>query len=243
MNRKVLFWVLGGLAAVIVVVVGATVFYVQVIEGDAPEKLEFSDADDEGDDADTTDPSTPGSADAGPVETEGTWTATGETVVGYRVVEDFIGGLQDNEAVGRTSAVTGTLTIDGTTVPEATFTADLTTLESDEPQRDSQVQGRILETSTFPEATFTLTSPVDFGSVPEPDTEITASATGTLELHGVTKDVTFDVQAKIVDGHIEVLGEIPVVFADYGIDNPSNQFISTEEDGLLEFLLVLEPAG
>jgi polyisoprenoid-binding protein YceI len=227
--------VLIALAVVVVLAVGAIVVYVQFIEGDAPEKLTFTDdttPEDGGDGSTTT--------AAGAFDADGTWDVADGTEVGYRVVEDFAGGLQNNEAVGRTSDVTGSLTIDGTSVPEATFTADLTTLESDESRRDSQVQGRILETEQFPEATFTLTEPLDFGSVPAVGVEVTAEAAGTLELHGVTKDVTFEVRGKIVDGHIEVLGEIPITFADYGIQNPSNPIITTEDHGLLEFLLVLD---
>ena len=44
--------------------------------------------------------------------------------VGYRVPEVLFG--QSTEAAGRTTRVTGTMTIDGTTVEDATFTADLT---------------------------------------------------------------------------------------------------------------------
>ena len=50
---------------------------------------------------------------------------------------------------------------------------------------------------------------------------VTATATGDLTLHGTTKPVTFDVQATYKNGLIGVLGQIPIVFADYGIPNPS----------------------
>ena len=44
------------------------------------------------------------------------------------------------EAVGRTSNVTGTMTIDGTTITAVDITADLTTLQSDAANRDRQFQ-------------------------------------------------------------------------------------------------------
>ncbi len=68
------------------------------------------------------------------------------------------------------------------------------------------------------------------------------SATGELTLRGVTNEVTFDLTARLENGRIGVLGEIPVVFADYGISNPSIGGITTEDDGLLEFVLVFAPA-
>ena len=42
---------------------------------------------------------------------------------------------------------------------------------------------------------------------------------------------------------IGVLGSIPVLFSDYGIDNPSFGAVKTEDNGLLEFVLVFEPAA
>ena len=39
-----------------------------------------------------------------------------------------------------------------------------------------------------------------------------------------------------------MLGDIPIVFADYAIANPSNPGVTTEDHGLLEFVLVFEPA-
>ena len=58
----------------------------------------------------------------------------------------------------------------------------------------------------------------------------------------MTRSVTFDVTAEAGDDRIGVLGNIPVQFADYEIDNPSTSGITTEDNGLLEFVLVFEPA-
>jgi polyisoprenoid-binding protein YceI len=94
----------------------------------------------------------------------------------------------------------------------------------------------------FPTSTFTLTSPIDFGAVPAEGQEITATATGDLTLRGVTKSVTFELTAKLQNGKIGVLGNIPVLFSDYGIPNPSFATISTDDNGTLEFILVFEQA-
>ena len=85
--------------------------------------------------------------------------------MGYRAEEILFG--QSAEGAGRTEDLTGTMTIGGTTVESAEFTADLTTLKSDSENRDGQVQDRILETSQFPEATFALTEPIDLATVPD----------------------------------------------------------------------------
>ena len=98
-----------------------------------------------------------------------------------------------------------------------------------------------MQVDQFPEATFALTAPIEFGTVPADGEQITATATGDLTLHGVTSPVTFDVTAQAGDGRVGVLGKIPVLFADYDIENPSTSGITTEDNGLLEFVLVFEP--
>jgi polyisoprenoid-binding protein YceI len=70
---------------------------------------------------------------------------------------------------------------------------------------------------------------------------VTATATGDLTLRGSTNSVTFEVQARLIRGTIEVLGDIPIVFADYGIPNPSGGPARVGDEGTLEFLLVFEP--
>lgn len=190
--------------------------------------------------ADSTIATSPATA-AGPAgDAAGTWSATAESEVGYRVKEILFG--VDTEGVGRTNDVTGSLTIDGTKVSAAEFVVDVASIASDEARRDSQFRGRIMSTDEFPTATFTLTEPIELGVGSADGTTVDAVATGELTLRGVTNAVTFDVSAKQEDGRIGVLGNIPVVFADYEIANPSVGGITTEDNGQLEFVLVFEPA-
>jgi polyisoprenoid-binding protein YceI len=194
-----------------------------------------------------TDATAPAATDAGAADattTTGTvsaggavtYTLTPDSQAGYRVTEVLFG--QDTEGVGRTNSVTGSITLTGAQVTAAEFTVDMTTLVSDEGNRDRKFTGEIMETSDFPTATFVITQPIDLGTLPADDAEITASATGDLTLHGVTKSVTLDVTAKRTGNSIAIAGSTDVVFADYDIDNPSTGGITTEDHGLIEFLLV-----
>ena len=54
--------------------------------------------------------------------------------------------------------------------------------------------------------------------------------------------MAFDLTGKVTNGQIGVLGNIPILFADYGIANPSRAGITTEDNGLLEFVIVFTPA-
>jgi polyisoprenoid-binding protein YceI len=215
------------LTALVVAVVGGSWFYIKVLEGDPADKLTLNDT------AAHTTTSLGATADDG--TTDGVWKATKDSIVGYRVKETLFGASA--EAVGRTSEVDGSITINGTTVREASFTVDMNTVSSDRAQRDGQFRGRIMNTSQFPTATFKLTSPITLSSV-EMNQEIDATATGNLTLHGVTKKVTFDVVAKRVTGAIKVNGSIPIHFSDYSINNPSGGPAQVGDDGTLEFTLV-----
>ena len=145
-------------------------------------------------------------------------------------------------AVGRSNEITGLLTIDGTEATTVDIEVQIANIVSDDSRRDGQFTGRIMNADEFPTATFSLTEPIDFGVVPEGGTQVTVDATGDLTLRGTTNAVTFEITAEASGDRIGVLGNIPVVFADYGIPNPSPSTELTEDNGLLEFVLVFERA-
>ena len=179
-----------------------------------------------------------GAAGAGPYD--GTWTVTDESEFGYRVEEVLFG--VNTTAAGRSNQITGTMTIAGAAVTTASFSVDVASITSDDERRDTQFRGDVMDTEQFPEATFTLTAPIELGTVPADGQQVTATATGDLTLHGVTRSVTFDVTAQAATDRIGVLGSIPILFADYDIENPSRSGITTEDNGVLEFVLVFVPA-
>jgi polyisoprenoid-binding protein YceI len=159
--------------------------------------------------------------------------------VGYRVQEE-LANVGAATAVGRTPDVTGSVTVAGTTVTAADFSANLTTLQSDKPQRDGQLQRQALETNTYPSATFKLTQPIDLGSVPADGQVVQATATGDLTIHGVTKSVQIPVQAKLSGDVVTVAGSTDIVFADYGMSSPrAFVVLSIDDHGTMEFQLQL----
>jgi polyisoprenoid-binding protein YceI len=95
-----------------------------------------------------------------------------------------------------------------------------------------------MNVATYPTSTFALTSPIDLGELPADGEQITVPATGELTLHGTKKTVTVDLTARRNGADIEVNGSIPIVFAEWGIPNPSFGPVTTEDHGELEFLVV-----
>ena len=220
-------------AAVLVVAlaVGGPFVYINYLKSDAPERLGVA-----------TGPAaaSDGTGDATGGSLDGSWTAGSGSVAGYRVKEVLLG--QNTEAVGRTSAVTGKLTVSGSQVASGAFRVDLTQVTSDEQRRDAQFQGRIMETATYPTASFELTEPIDLDTLPAEGATSSAKASGKLTVHGTTKAVTVQVTVQRSGDSFKVSGSIPVTFADYGITNPSFGPVTTEDHGEIEFLLALTRA-
>ena len=75
--------------------------------------------------------------------------------------------------------------------------------------------------------------------IPDDLVEISTTATGELTLHGTTKEVTIDLVARRNGANIEITGSYTIVFDEWGITNPSNGAVSTNDQGELEMLLVL----
>jgi polyisoprenoid-binding protein YceI len=226
-------WLVGLVAAVLVVVVGGPFVFFHFIEGNSPAPLSLATA---------PTPTTVGPAGTATTATsgsaaslDGSWKVTAGSQAGYRIQETLFG--QSHTAVGRTTALTGSITIDGVAVSAGSFSADLTQVTSDQAQRDFQFQNRIMDTAQFPTATFSLSQPIRLGSLPGDGQQVTESATGSLMLHGTTHTVTFPVQARRSGATIQVSGSIPIVFADYNISNPSGGPATTSDHGTLEFLL------
>jgi polyisoprenoid-binding protein YceI len=226
-NRK---WLLAIPVVALVAVVGGPFVYINYIQDDPPERLTLEDREP------TTATTTGGTVDTVRESIEGEWSLDPTSVVGYRVEEVLFG--QDTEAVGRTSDVTGSMSITGTAVEAAEFTVDMTTVTSDRDNRDNQFRGRIMDVETFPTATFTLGEPIDLGAVPADGEEQTFLADGELTLRGVTRPVTFDLVARRSGAGIEVNGAIPLTFGDYGIPDASFGPAEVGDTGELEFLLV-----
>ncbi len=225
-------WIIALPLAALLLLLGGTWTYINVLRDDAPARLVL-----EGNVRDNL-PATSTTTAAGataPASFDGTWVASTGSQAGYRVDEILFG--QNVEAVGRTSNVDGALTIKGATVESAAISIDLASVQSDESRRDNQFRGRIMSVARYPTATFTLKSPIDLGTLPADGATVTVPATGELNLHGTKKTVTVDVTAKRSGGTIAVQGTIPVVFADYGIPSPSFGPAEVEDHGEIEFLV------
>jgi len=232
--RHWLRWLIGAIAAAAALAAAGPFIYIHFFNS-APAALSLSPSGSGAASSSASSTAAANTASTGSVA--GTWTVGSGSVVGYRVNEVLLG--QNATAVGRTTSVTGHLTIAGTTATAASFSVPMATVHSDKSQRDTQFDGRIMAVSQYPTGTFTLTSPIDLAPLPSAGAVKSYTAHGKLTLHGTTRAVTFTLTAERAGSQIKVAGDIPVLFSDYNIQNPSFAgFVTTQDHGLLEFLLV-----
>jgi len=225
MKKKLIIAVIA-LVVVVAAVIGGTALYAKIENDKAPEELGLS--------TPTASPSTGTGETADPADLAGDWTVADGSQAGYRVDEVLNG--QDVTVVGRTEDVDGTLTIDGTELSAADITVSMTTVATDNSNRDSQFLD-ILKTAENPTSTFTLTEPVDISAVSSGVASV--QAVGDLTIAGVTKSVTVALEAQTTADGVEVSGTIPVTFSDFGVDAPDLGFVKVEDSGTVEMLLQL----
>jgi len=141
----------------------------------------------------------------------------------YRVREQLAGRSLPNDGVGTTTSFSGSITFrpDGTIVPDqSAFTIDMRTLKSDESRRDGFIQRSTLQTGKFPTATFVPTA-VDGLPSPLPTSgDVNFKLSGDLTVRGVTKPVTWDVQAAIAGRELTGAATTAFKFGDFGMNPP-----------------------
>jgi polyisoprenoid-binding protein YceI len=165
MSKKLLL-ILGG---VVVLAAGAfAAVYFIFFTGDSPPPLELSD--------EKTEQPVSGLA--------GTWVPTGDGEAGYRVREKLAFLPAQSDAVGRTSAVTGSFVLaddgDALVASDISIEVDVSTLKSDEDRRDNRIRTDGLQTDTFPTATFVSSGPIEVPASAKDGSVVRITATGDL---------------------------------------------------------------
>ena len=217
-------------AAVVVVVAAFALAYFTLFSSDSPSKLTLQ---------------TKGSTAAAPTgDMAGTWTVADGSVAGYRVREKLAQLPAPSDAVGRSSAVTGQVTIadrgGAYSAANATFTVDVSQLKSDKGQRDNKIRSIGLETDKYPQATFAAAGPISIPDDAVNGKAVTVQTDGDLMLHGVTRTVSIPLQVQRDGAQIKIVGNYQFTWSDFKMSAPSVQpFVSVTGEPLLEFELHL----
>jgi polyisoprenoid-binding protein YceI len=145
-----------------------------------------------------------------------------------RVREQLVGVNLPSDAVLVAAGATGTFVLkdDGTFSSDAKISFDLTTLASDNRDRDNFVKSDTLQTRQFPKAEFVPTKTTGLALPMPANGDFTFKLTGQMTMHGKTKEVTFDVQAKRAGNELTATATAAPAwkFADFGMTAPSVAF-------------------
>ena len=160
--------------------------------------------------------------------TTGTWTVSNTSKATVRVREQLVGVNLPSDAVLVATGATGTFVLkdDGTFSSDAKITFDLTTLASDNRNRDDFVKSDTLQTRQFPKAEFVPTKTTGLALPMPANGEFTFKLTGQMTIKGKTKEVTFDVQAKRTGSELTATTTAAPAwkFAEFGMTAPSVPF-------------------
>jgi polyisoprenoid-binding protein YceI len=247
------------LVAIAVIAVGGYIAYDQVLRGDDTAALTLPSAEP----ATTLPPAatdapaattgtTAGASSSAAPATEtgiaGDWQVAVGSVAGYRVREHLANLPAESDAVGRTSDVTGSITVaadgGGAQLTAGQLDVDTTTIASDESRRDNRLRNEGLQTDQYPTASFMVTQPVEVPATALSGSPADVTLVGDLTLHGVTKSVQIPAQAQMADGKIQVAGSVSFPLSDFGISPPNvgGFILSISDQGTLEFLVTFEKA-
>jgi polyisoprenoid-binding protein YceI len=158
----------------------------------------------------------------------GAWTVTDKSKATIRVREQLVGVSLPSDAVLTTTGAKGSfaLTADGTFTSGSKITFDLSTLTSDERDRDNFIKRDTLQVSQFPTADFVPTKTSGL-TVPLPTSgTFTFTLTGNMTIKGNTKEVTFHVTAKRDGSDLTATATASPSwkFGDFGMMAPSVPF-------------------
>ena len=153
----------------------------------------------------------------------------------YHAHEQLVGRTLPSEAVGTSSAVSGTIVLspDGAIMADQSqITVDVSKLASDESRRDNFIKGNTLQTTKYPTAVFV---PRQASGLPNPipsSGSATFQLTGDLTVHGVTNPVTWTVAAQFDGAGVSGDATTQVKISDFGMTPPKAGPVLSIEDGM-----------
>jgi polyisoprenoid-binding protein YceI len=167
----------------------------------------------------------PNAATATTALTALSWTITDKSKATVKVREQLASINFPSDAVLVATGAKGAFQVnaDGTFAPGSQISFDVSSLTSDQSQRDSFVKQSVLNTRQFPTATLVPTKVTGLTLPLAATAHATFTLAGKLTIHGVTKDVTFTVDCSRNGGDMVATATLAptVKFGDFGMQQPA----------------------
>jgi polyisoprenoid-binding protein YceI len=141
----------------------------------------------------------------------------------YRVREQLMGANLPNDAIGKTSEITGSILAypDGRIVKDSSkIVVNLKNLKSDKDRRDGFLQRRTLETEKYPTVELVPTSIRGFNGTLPASGSATFELLGDLTVHGVTTPSVWQVSAHADGSDVAGTATTAFTFKDISLDQP-----------------------
>jgi polyisoprenoid-binding protein YceI len=152
----------------------------------------------------------------------------------YEVDETFFAGNRIATAIGRTSGVSGDITIDFAQPANSRIgqiEIDVSQLTSDENRRDNFLRNMGgLVSSQYPQVTFTPTAIEGLPATATVGDQFDITITGNLTVKEATRPVTWEATIKVEDGKISGTASTEVLMSDFGIGPVQMAMLSTEDE-------------
>ena len=166
-----------------------------------------------------------------------TFVVSGGSEATFTVEEQLVRLPLPNDAVMRTTTLSGEVRLDG---GESVIQIDLHTLVSDQEYRDRYVRSRMFGDHQF--AAFTVP---DVGPLPEgfdAGETVTTTVSGSLDIRGITVPMEFDIEARDDGSGLFILGRTTFTWQQLDIPPPTAPSVASIEDEVrVEVLLAVTP--
>lgn len=154
-------------------------------------------------------------------------------VARYRVRERLLGNELDNDAVGETRAIRGSIALDANAriVPAGSlFTVELAGLKSDKSRRDTYVRNRLLETRTHPSTRFAISEVRGLRAPLPSGGRVQFQLVGDLTVKGVTRPTTWTVDATVAGDRLTGRAATSFTFAQFQLTQPKVSVVLSVND-------------
>jgi polyisoprenoid-binding protein YceI len=165
----------------------------------------------------------------------------------YAVREQLARRNLPSDAIGKTQAVAGSITVNADGTIDATkskFTVEAGTLKSDEGMRDGYVSRNVLQAGQYPQIVFVPTAVSGLPPVLPTSGNVTFQVTGNLTIRDVTKPVTWEVTGSVTNGEATGTATTSFTFEDFNLTQPQVPVVLSLVDKItLTMKVNLKPAG
>lgn len=140
-----------------------------------------------------------------------------------------------NEAVMRSTALTGDIRLDGR---PSKITLDLLRLSSDQPRRDMFIRQGF---RAHPVAVLTVPSISALPDRYETGQTVKQTVRGTLAINGVERPITFEIEARMDGAVLSVLGKTSFLWKDFDLPPPNTPTVQVQDRVAVEVLIASRP--